>query len=144
MSIVGVGCDIVDISRFERWKNIPQEQLLSIFSPQELIDSTGRDNKLISEKLAVRFAAKEAAYKAFSQLLVSLKYTKTTVSFRTFCKLASVFYTTWDIPKLSVDIQVLENIINQKLPIITYHLSFSHEKTMTMAIVIIETVSQNS
>jgi len=144
MSIVGVGCDIVDISRFDGWKRFSQERLCSIFSPQELIDCTGTDNIMISEKLAVRFAAKEAAYKAVSQLLVSLEFTQKTFSFRAFCKLVSVSYTTWDIPKLSIDFCALEHMINQKLPPITCHLSFSHEKTMAMAVVIIETVSQNS
>jgi len=138
MSIVGVGCDIVDISRFECWKQFSQERLLSIFSPQELIDCTGTDNIIIPEKVAARFASKEAAYKAMSQLLVSLEYTQKTFSFRAFCKLVTVSYTTWEIPKLSIDINGLEQIINQKLPPITSHLSFSHEKVMAMAVVIIK------
>lgn len=136
--IGGVGCDIVDITRFERWKNYSRRQLETVFSPQELIDCIGTNNILISEKLAARFAAKEATYKAFSQLLVSLGFAKKTFSFRAFCKLISVSYTIWQIPKLSIDIHALEQMINQKLPPLMLHVSFSHEKTMVIAIVIID------
>jgi phosphopantetheine--protein transferase-like protein len=136
--IGGVGCDIVDITRFKRWENYSRKRLETLFSPQELIDCTGTNNILIPEKLAVRFAAKEAAYKAFSQLLVFLEFTQKTLSFRAFCKLVSVSYTTWEIPKLSIDIHTLEHMINQKFSPITCHLSFSHEKTMAMAVVIVE------
>ncbi len=144
MSIVGIGCDIVNIMRFDPWQQYSQERLLTIFTHQELIDSTGHNNELTPEKLAVRFAAKEATYKAISQILVSLNFTQTTFSFRTFCKLVTISYTTWDIPKLSIDINALEQILNQKLPPLSSHISFSHEKTMAMAIVIIEIISQNS
>ena len=82
--ILGIGTDVVQVSRFERWRKYKKEQLLRIFSPQELNDCFV-EGVLNIEKLASRFAAKEAFFKAFSQMLVRLQVTRVPFSFLFAC-----------------------------------------------------------
>lgn len=58
------GIDIVEISRIERWlRETPEEDLLRIFSPEELKDAGDGAGRAAS--IAARFAAKEACLKLF-------------------------------------------------------------------------------
>ncbi len=65
--ICGIGVDAVAIKRFAHWHQFSQKQLLKIFTPYELAYSLGSPLKT-AERFAVRFAAKEALYKAISGL----------------------------------------------------------------------------
>lgn len=60
---VGVGIDLVEIQRFNQWKYYSRKQLLRIFSDDEINYAFDNPAKT-SERLAVRFAAKEAFFKA--------------------------------------------------------------------------------
>lgn len=63
MNVLGHGIDIVDVSKIQRWIEDPRELLVSrCFTPEEL-DEIG-DGINHSERLAGRFAAKEAVLKA--------------------------------------------------------------------------------
>jgi len=136
--IGGIGCDIVDITRFDGWSKLSRNRLRSLFSAQELIDCSDTHNELIAEKLAVRFAAKEAAYKALSQFVISLGFIQRTISFRTFCKFVTVEYTTWGVPQIIIDKATLEHMLAQTMPHFRTHLSISHAQTTAMAIVVVE------
>jgi len=58
-----IGIDAVEINRFEHWHKYPTNILARIFTEQEI--NYCLQNKLKSaERFAVRFAAKEAVYKA--------------------------------------------------------------------------------
>lgn len=62
-----VGVDIVQVSRFEKWKRWSDVQLKRVFSTEEI--SYAKSNQLFcAQRFAVRFAAKEAFFKAFCQL----------------------------------------------------------------------------
>lgn len=58
------GIDTVEISRIERWlRETPEEDLLRIFTPEELKDAG--DGARRAASIAARFAAKEACLKLF-------------------------------------------------------------------------------
>lgn len=65
VQVVGIGIDIVDISRFKRLKLIKKSKFLNrIFTKCELDYCFSRKN--IASSLATKFAGKEAVIKAFS------------------------------------------------------------------------------
>lgn len=61
MRVIGLGTDIVEVKRIERFAQKPGA-LERIFTPQEIAYCCARKN--MYQHLAVRFAAKEAVYKA--------------------------------------------------------------------------------
>ncbi len=68
--MVGLGIDAVDIERFTHWSAWSHTKLKRIYTPDELLYCLSIQEKA-AERLAVRFAAKEALYKALSPLLTS-------------------------------------------------------------------------
>lgn len=58
-----IGLDAVDISRFEHWRNYSIKQLQKVFHIDEIKYALSNPKKT-AERLAARFAAKEAFYKA--------------------------------------------------------------------------------
>lgn len=65
--ICGIGVDAVAIKRFVHWHHFSQKRLSKIFTPYELTYVFANPVKM-AERLATRFAAKEALYKAISGL----------------------------------------------------------------------------
>ena len=63
MNIVGHGIDLVEISAIQRWIESPRDPLIPRCFVQEEIDEVG-DGQARVERLAGRFAAKEAVLKA--------------------------------------------------------------------------------
>lgn len=63
MNIVGHGVDLVDIAEIQRWINDPRNALIQRCFVQVELDEIGDDVDRI-ERLAGRFAAKEAVLKA--------------------------------------------------------------------------------
>ena len=61
MAIIGIGTDLVEVARIKAFAQKPGA-LARIFSPEEIDYCLSRKNKY--EHLAVRFAAKEAVFKA--------------------------------------------------------------------------------
>lgn len=135
--IRGIGVDIVQIDRFERWKNFSSEQLSKIFSSQEIKDCRS-DDAFLPDKFAVRFAAKEAFYKALSTVCVSYELTQTTASLRSLCPYIHVCYGTWQIPVLHIAWEEIEQHLGVTFPPLKVHLSYSHERDMAVAFVVIE------
>ena len=66
--IKGVGIDAVEIERFAEWKNKTHDQLLKVFSEPE-IEYCLSNETLSAERFAVRFAAREAFYKALCMMI---------------------------------------------------------------------------
>ncbi|MBY0352983.1 4'-phosphopantetheinyl transferase superfamily protein [Candidatus Babeliales bacterium] len=137
--IVGVGTDIAQVARFNAWLSFSREQLSKIFSDSELSECgfarlSAHDQ---AQKLAVRFAAKEAFFKALSAALVQLGFTETTFSFLFLCKQVQVIKQTWEIPQLCVDWQAFERKIGKQLPKFTIHLSLAHERLHVVAFVVL-------
>jgi phosphopantetheine--protein transferase-like protein len=138
--IRGIGVDIVQIARFDRWKQFSSEQLSKIFSVQEIKDCRS-DDTLLVDKLAVRFTAKEAFYKALSTVCVSYGLTQTTATLRSLCPYIEVRYGTWQIPVLHIAWKEIEQHLGLIFPPLNVHLTYSHERDMAVAFVVIEEMS---
>jgi holo-[acyl-carrier protein] synthase len=136
--IRGIGVDIVAIQRFQRWKTFPSERLNTIFSAQEISDCRADDKSLLIDKLAARFAAKEAFYKALSAVCVSYGLTATTFSFRSICPHVEVRYGMWGVPVLQVAWERIEQLMGARVPRVDAHLSLSHERDAAVAFVVLE------
>jgi holo-[acyl-carrier protein] synthase len=135
--ILGTGIDLVEVARFEPWTAYTPERLLRVFTAAELADCRDANGTLIAEKLAVRYAAKEAFYKALSAALVSLKLTNQQFGLLALAPLVSIRHDTWDVPTLDVVWEGIERLTGSRLPVLTVHVSLSHERTMAAAVVVI-------
>ncbi len=134
--ILGIGTDLVDPARFIRWQSYSSERLQRVFTTQELAAATV-NGVLVAEKLAVRFAAKEAFYKALSAMLVTLGATQKTASLLTMCKAVEVVNKTWGVPILVIHWDSLQELFGCILPAVSVHCSLAHEREMVVAFVII-------
>ena len=125
--IQAIGIDSVEIVRFAHWGKYSQGSLLKIFSLAELTYSLSNPAKT-SERLAARFAAKEAAYKALSSLF------NKKISFLSWCTLIEVTHNDQSQPHLKIAWHVLD------IPCVpsAIHISLTHTKTTATALVIIE------
>jgi len=130
--ILGIGIDIIDIDRFAQWHRLPPHQLQRIFSDAEIAYCLSNPTK-ITERFAVRFAAREAFYKALCQYQPSHA-----IPFLTLCKLLQVD-TSSRAPQLTVLWDKLDFKAGNK-PLV--HLSLSHAKGAAIAQVIIEKDSE--
>lgn len=73
-----VGIDIVHVQRFNEWGSWSDQKLRRIFSVTEI--AYAKQNALFTaQRFAVRFAAKEAFFKAFQQLYPEKKISLLTV-----------------------------------------------------------------
>ena len=129
--IIGIGIDSIEIKRFELWKNYPKNKLLKIFSDQEI--NYCLENPIKSaERLAARFAAREAFYKALCQIT-----TKKT-PFLTVCKHVQIRKNQNNAPVLHIDWKYLgHSNINS-------FISITHTKTTATAFVVLESFLDNA
>jgi len=123
--IVGLGIDSVEIERFGHWHTYSQEKLGRFFSKKE-IDYCLSSPEKSAERFAVRFAAKEAFFKALCQLY-SEKNFKLLIVARN-CQIVKTTYA----PELSVDWQVL------KTPELRALISLTHTRQTASAAVILQ------
>lgn len=124
--ILGIGIDTIEIERFSLWHTYLPKKLLRIFS-QEEIEYCLENTKKSAERFAVRFATREALYKAFS-----CAYPDKVPPFLTLC--ASV-----TIKKInSRPILELDNKFDTDINFCSIHLSLTHSNFYATALVIIE------
>ncbi len=136
MQLTGTGIDIVEISRFAGWESRDKKQLLDVFSEDEITQAQNvRSPGRVHEFFAVRFAAKEAFYKALSCSLLKLGLTKTTFSFAFARKHVAVVKGTWDVPVLEVNWAAFREKVGADMPQFETQLSLAHEKSCAVAIV---------
>jgi holo-[acyl-carrier protein] synthase len=126
--IVGLGIDGVEVSRFAQWPSYSQSRLQKTFSLGEIAYALSIPIKA-PERLAARFAAKEAAYKALSHLM------PVKMSLSDFSKHVEVVHDPHGAPQLKVDLIELGLVARLRLLI-----SLSHTNSMAMAVVIVEQV----
>jgi holo-[acyl-carrier protein] synthase len=124
--ILGIGIDTVEVDRFESWHSYSVKKLLRIFSPQE-IDYCLKKSNLSAERFAVRFAAREALYKA-----LSYAYPHTKIPFLTLCASVSI------IKKTGMPYLIVNNNLGIDISFLNIHLSLSHSRTVATACVVIE------
>lgn len=136
--ILGIGVDVVEVERFKTWVDYPLQQLLRIFSQSELDSIFNVETELRIQRMASRFAAKEAFYKALSATLVKLGKTRKKIHFIATCKAIKVKTIQWEIPTIDVNWKFFEERLEIKFPKFEINLSLSHEKNYSVAYVIIQ------
>lgn len=134
--ILGIGTDIVKVSRFNSWKNLDKNKFRHLFSEQELKLCYKKAN-LDYQSLASRFAAKEAFYKALSSSLIKLNLNKKEFLFLFSCKNVEILKEEWGVPKFKINWDAFEEKIGIKIPQLNVDLSISHEKKYAIAFVVI-------
>lgn len=127
--IRAIGIDLVEIDRFTAWSGYSRKMLSRLFSPEEIDYCLMQKNKS-AERFAVRFAAREAFFKALSAayplyLLPFLTVAKSVIIKKENGRPIPVF-----------DWSLLDVNFTSHFP--TIHLSLSHTKTVAAAYVIIE------
>jgi len=130
--ILGIGIDSIDIARLAPWVEYPQTQLLRIFHADELDYCFGSPAKT-AERLAARFATREAFFKALSP------HCSRPLPFLTACKIVSVHSQPSGAPELIVEWDYLSkngHFTLEHPPKI--HISLTHTTSLATAIVILE------
>lgn len=122
--MIHCGIDAVEIIRFANWHLFSTSKLSRIFTASEIAYCLSEPEKA-AERFAVRFAAKEAFYKALSPQLTK------TVPFLYVCKLSEVSLCE-GFPDLEID---WGNLPVKKT--FQTSISLSHTKTTAIAVVII-------
>lgn len=124
--MIRVGIDAIAIERFSRWPTYERDRLERIFSTTEITYSLS--NQLLArQRFAVRFAAKEAFFKAVSPLL------EKPLPFLTLCKLCQMVKTEQGMPNLHIQWDALP--IRE-----AYHaqVTLTHTDTLACALVLIQ------
>lgn len=134
--ILGVGTDIVQVSRFNHWQHFPASKLLRVFAEQELADCLSSSG-YVPEKLAARFAVKEAFFKALSAMLVAVNKTEKTFTLLTICPQVWIEKGTWEVPVVRVNWDFFQTLVGGGLPLARVAVSFSHERNYAVAFVVI-------
>ena len=122
--IKGIGCDIVKVSRFEKW--ISSSMIERFFKEKELLNGNACAARQC-EYYACRFAAKEAFSKALGTGLTGFS-------------LRDVYIRKNDSgkPELVVENNALAKVNEKFGEGCVFHVSLSHEKEYAVAYVIIE------
>lgn len=129
--IRAIGIDSVTIARCSPWKHDTQKQLTRIFSPQEIAYCFEHEPSTL-QRLAVRFAAKEATYKALCAAYPTLN-----IPFLTLCPLIELIQHPKSAPILSIAWSTLQRYSKTITPLIS-HVSATHTHTEATIIVILE------
>lgn len=139
--VVGVGTDIVRIDRFNQMSTFSYKRLRTFFSKSELsaAQDSVRPDCYVPAKLATRFAAKEAAFKAVSSALQTLRIQKS-FSLRFLAQICSLEITPSGAPVIFFAWEVLEQKLETPLPKFTLHVSLSHEQEYALAFIVCEKV----
>ena len=82
--IIGLGIDSVAVERFKAWNSYSFKQLKRVFSASE-IEYCSANSLLSAQRFAVRFAAREALFKAISQALPTHS-----IPFLTLCRATTI------------------------------------------------------
>jgi len=132
--IFGIGIDSVEIARFISWTQFSQKQLLRIFNQEELSYCFASPTKT-AERLAARFAAREACFKALAAGLHNPP------PFLALCKAITISHAPSGAPILAInrDFLTLKGfpIGEKKFKI---HLSITHTQMIASAFIILERI----
>ena len=121
--IIGIGIDIVEIKRMERWIDDPK-LLNRYFHNDELMSAYGKKNS-VAQTLAARFAAKEAFGKALGTGLTQIAL-----------KDIMIINNEAGKPEIILSGTAQEAFI--KSGALKAHVSLSHEKENAIALIILE------
>lgn len=130
--ILGIGIDSVPVERFNSWHSIGLPQLKKVLSEEE-ISYCLKIPANSSQRFAVRFAVREAFFKAFCSMQKNA-----TLPFLTVCKSIKVVHSEDQIPLLEVNWQKLIPQNKELIASLIVHCSLTHTKQTATAFVIIE------
>ena len=124
--IFGIGTDIAQVNRFEKWVKNPQ-MFMRFFNSAEIMEKGSVGAKC--QHYAARFAAKEAFSKALGTGIAGFG-------------LREVFIENDELgkPELKVEGKALELLKERAGDDFCLHVSLSHEKEYALAFVVIESV----
>lgn len=131
--ILGVGIDAVTVARFAAWHLKPRRSLRKLFSDTE-IDYCLSLSARSAERFAVRFAAREAFFKAL-QAMQDARDHVYGVPFLRVARAVEVMRSTTGVPTCIVNWGRLGIQVAQQPWV---HLSLTHTETVAQAIVILE------
>lgn len=140
--IRGLGIDAVDVARFIPWVTYSRTRLARIFSADELnycfaMPVSPENLAIIAQRLAVRFAAREAFFKALSAF-----HPEHSVPFLTVCRYVAVTKQPSGAIGLLVDWASLEQKgLTVHGPELRVHISATHTATTAFVTVIIESAT---
>lgn len=126
--MISCGIDTIELNRFDNWDKYNIDRLKKIFTINEITYCFEITSKT-KERLAARFCAKEACYKALNILL------KEPINLFTFFKIAEVKKDLSGAPKLEIDFTKIK--LKKGILIKNILLSITHTKTTATALVII-------
>ena len=124
--IFGIGTDIAQVNRFEKWVENPQ-MFMRFFNPAEIMEKGSLAAKC--QHYAARFAAKEAFSKALGTGIAGFELKEVYVVNDPLGK-----------PELKVEGKALELLKERAGDDFCLHVSLSHEKEYALAFVVIESV----
>ena len=121
--IAGIGTDIAEVKRFEKWVQNPQ-MLERFFNEKEL--STAKSDSAKCQHYAVRFAAKEAFSKALGTGITGFSLKDVYITNNSEGK-----------PLLNIEGEAL-SLMKERLGECNAFVSLSHEKEYAVAFVVLE------
>lgn len=128
--IRAVGIDIVCVQRFSQWHTYSPTFLSKLFSDSEIAYCCSAPG-LSAQRFAVRFAAKEAFYKALCAAYGSLPF-----SLRALCTYVEVRHTGHQVPFLYINWQALGLASDSKT--MHVHCSLSHSSCCATVVVVLQ------
>lgn len=131
--IIGIGIDHVAIDRFAHWKQYSYKQLCRVFSDEEIRYCLSQKGGREAQHFAVRFAAKEAFYKALMQSGIG-----TSLSLWQVCRLCSVYKSDIGVPDLMIAWQSIG--VDPLLSLV----SLSHTSSSALAMVMLQKSASNT
>jgi len=126
-----IGIDSVEINRFINWYAYEHKTLSRIFSDEE-IKYCLQNKNLSAQRFAVRFAAREALFKALCQYDQG-----NTIPLLTLCKATKIIQPK-KAPELFVDWSILQPYCIKKLQSLQPLLSMTHTNTTATSIVLLQ------
>ncbi len=132
--MIGFGIDAVEIHRFTHWHAFQKAQLQRIFSPQEIDHCLAHSIKS-AERFAVRFAAKEAFFKAWNSA-----FAHDYIPFLTLCRAISIQHDTHHRPHLAID----WNLLPIKYPTLIPLISLTHTNTTAIACIFLKNIQSET
>ncbi|MEX0940280.1 MAG: holo-ACP synthase [Candidatus Babeliales bacterium] len=128
--ILAIGIDSVECARFAHWHQYSLKCLSSIFTSEEIAYCLNNEKKQ-QERLAARFAAKEAFYKAWSTAFLQEK-----IPLRKIMRNTEVIKNPNGSAGLSIHLPEISIIVEKSQ--IKFHLSLTHTNHYATAFVILE------
>lgn len=129
--ILGIGIDTVDVARFATWHTYTPQQLRRIFSHEEITYALSTPH-LFAQRLAVRFAAREALFKALSAAGLH-------IPFLTLCKATTLIKSPNGVPRFLLNWHLLQKYKGAvDGATVSLNLSLTHTATTATAYVVVE------